>query len=58
MIEAVDLFCGAGGLTAGLQKSGIKVNAGYDIEESCRFAVEFNNNAIFVNKDVSIVEKN
>ncbi|HDR1048088.1 TPA: DNA (cytosine-5-)-methyltransferase [Pasteurella multocida] len=57
MIEAVDLFCGAGGLTAGLQKVGIKVKAGYDIEETCRFAFEFNNNAIFINKDVSLVGK-
>lgn len=55
MIEAVDLFCGAGGLTAGLQKAGIKVKAGYDIEEACRYPFEFNNNASFVNKDVSLV---
>lgn len=31
MIEAVDLFCGAAGLTAGLRKAKIKVKAGYDI---------------------------
>ncbi|AEC16240.1 DNA cytosine methyltransferase [Gallibacterium anatis] len=55
MIEAVDLFCGAGGLTAGLQKAGVKVKAGYDIEEACRYPFEFNNNASFVNKDVSLV---
>lgn len=57
MIEAVDLFCGAGGLTAGLQKTGIKVKAGYDIEETCRFPFEFNNAATFMNKDVATVEK-
>lgn len=54
-IEAVDLFCGVGGLTAGLLKSGIKVKAGYDIESACQFAYEFNNNAVFINKDVSEV---
>ena len=55
-IKVVDLFCGAGGLTAGLQQAGIKVKAGYDIEEQCRYAFEFNNNAEFVNKDVAQVE--
>ena len=28
MIEAVDLFCGSGGLTCGLRQSGVKVLAG------------------------------
>lgn len=56
MIEAIDLFCGAGGLTAGLQQAGIKVKAGYDIEEQCRYAFEFNNHTEFVNKDVSLVD--
>ncbi|WP_306169276.1 DNA cytosine methyltransferase [Halomonas sp. MMSF_3323] len=55
MIEAVDLFCGAGGLTAGLRKAQIQVRAGYDIEASCRFAYEHNNEATFVDKDVSKV---
>lgn len=54
-IEAVDLFCGVGGLTAGLIQSGIKVKAGYDIAEECRFAFEHNNNATFINKDVAEV---
>lgn len=54
-IEAVDLFCGVGGLTAGLIKSGITVKAGYDIEAACRFAYEYNNKAVFVHKDVAEV---
>lgn len=53
-ISAVDLFCGAGGLTHGLLQSGVNVVAGYDIEESCAFAYEKNNkNARFIQKDVS-----
>ena len=48
----VDLFCGIGGLTHGLQLSGLNVVAGVDIEESCRYAYEENNNAIFVKKDI------
>ena len=57
-IEAVDLFCGVGGLTAGLIKSGIKVKAGYDIASECRFAYEHNNQATFVHKDVAEVTAN
>lgn len=57
VINAVDLFCGAGGLTHGLEKSGINVVAGYDIEESCRFAYEHNNQAIFINQDVTKLQK-
>jgi len=55
-IEAVDLFCGIGGLTAGLIKSGITVKAGYDIESSCQYGYEHNNyGAEFVLKDVAQV---
>lgn len=54
-IEAVDLFCGIGGLTAGLIKAGIKVKAGYDIEPDCRYGYEHNNNAVFIHKDVADV---
>lgn len=54
-IEAVDLFCGIGGLTAGLIKSGIKVKAGYDIEPECRYGYEYNNKASFIHKDVADV---
>lgn len=54
-IEAVDLFCGVGGLTAGLIKSGIVVKSGYDIAKECKFAYETNNKAQFVHKDVAEV---
>ena len=37
---ALDLFCGIGGLTKGLSLAGINVVAGFDIDESCRFAKE------------------
>lgn len=40
---AVDLFCGAGGLTRGLLDAGISVAAGYDVDEACRFPYEHNN---------------
>lgn len=53
-IAAVDLFCGAGGLTHGLINSNVDVVAGIDIEGSCRYAYEHNNpGAVFINKDVS-----
>lgn len=52
-IVAVDLFCGIGGLTRGLENSGIKVVAGFDNDESCRYAYEMNNNSLFFKKDVT-----
>lgn len=52
MINAVDLFCGAGGLTKGLEKAGIKVNLGVDIDPTCKFPYEANNKAKFLMKSV------
>ena len=53
-IGCVDLFCGAGGLTHGLLRSGVKVTAGIDLDESCRYAFESNNKpAKFFAADVS-----
>src|SRR5216684_9213084 len=40
---AIDLFCGAGGLTRGLLSAGLNVVAGYDIDKMCRFPYEHNN---------------
>lgn len=42
-IVVVDVFCGAGGLTYGFVKEGIKVVAGLDSDASCRYAYEHNN---------------
>ncbi len=49
----VDLFCGIGGLTHGLEKAGFNVVAGIDNDPSCRFAYEANNKAEFIKADVS-----
>ena len=54
-ISAVDLFCGVGGLTHGLQLSGIPVVAGLDVEHSCQYAYEQNNNARFILRDITQV---
>lgn len=55
--SAVDLFCGVGGLTHGLQNAGIKVNAGIDTDATCRYAYEENNGAKFIKKDIRFVTK-
>jgi DNA (cytosine-5-)-methyltransferase len=55
-INAIDLFCGVGGLTYGIQKTGINVIAGYDIDEKSKFAYEYNNNAKFILKDVKEID--
>ena len=52
---AVDLFCGAGGLTRGLLDSGISVAAGYDVDEACRFPYEHNNEGAVFEK-VSVTD--
>lgn len=54
----IDLFCGVGGLTHGLELAGLNVVAGFDIEESCRYAYEQNNRAVFINRDVTTVTEN
>jgi DNA (cytosine-5)-methyltransferase 1 len=54
-IEAIDLYCGAGGLTHGLQQANIKVLAGVDIDGACKFAFEENNKSTFLKRDVSEV---
>jgi DNA (cytosine-5)-methyltransferase 1 len=51
-IKVVDLFCGIGGLTHGLQQVGLNVVSGFDSDESCKFAYEANNNSKFFHKDI------
>ena len=53
-VSAVDLFCGAGGLTFGLRQAGIKVEAGIDLDVQARHAYVSNNpGAAFLPWDVS-----
>ena len=52
-VVAVDLFCGAGGLTNGLAKAGVEVAVGVDLDPACAFAYEKNNRAKFLLKSVA-----
>ena len=36
-IEAIDLFCGVGGLSCGLASQGVRVVAGIDIDPACQY---------------------
>ena len=51
----VDLFCGIGGLTHGLERAGLNVVAGFDIDPTCKYAYEENNNAEFIEADIANV---
>lgn len=50
--SAIDLFCGIGGLSFGLQKAGIEVKAGVDLDTSCQYAYEANVEAPFLGVDI------
>jgi DNA (cytosine-5)-methyltransferase 1 len=52
-ICGIDVFCGVGGLTRGLEKSGIDVKIGVDIDPACEFPYSANNNAEFLLKSVA-----
>jgi len=52
-IYAVDLFCGAGGLTYGLEEAGISVKLGVDIDPNCAHPIERNTKSKFLQADVS-----
>lgn len=52
-ISAVDLFCGAGGLTHGLERAGVKVNLGVDIDPACEHPFKTNNRGRFLRSDVN-----
>lgn len=55
--KVVDLFCGAGGLTHGLELAGLDVVAGIDLEQDCQYVYEKNNKSRFINKDVALITK-
>ena len=55
-IEAIDLFCGVGGLTSGLRTSGVRVVAGIDVAGACKFPFEANHpKTRFIEQDVALV---
>jgi len=56
-VAAIDLFCGAGGLTHGLEMAGIDVALGVDLDPACTYPYEANNTARFLLKSVSDVTK-
>lgn len=54
-IAVIDVFCGIGGLTNGMQEAGLKVVAGIDFDQTCEFAFEYNNKSKFVHRDVTSI---
>jgi len=52
-LKAVDFFCGAGGVTCGFKNVGIEVLGGIDIDSKFKDTYELNNQAKFINEDVS-----
>ncbi len=54
--QVVDLFCGVGGLTHGFTQEGFEVVAGFDIDDSCKFAFEYNNRSTFLKKDIRKID--
>ncbi len=57
-IAAIDLFCGIGGLTHGLIETGVPVVAGIDIDDTCKYAYEANNDSNFIHADITDISGN
>jgi DNA (cytosine-5)-methyltransferase 1 len=58
-VDAVDLFCGAGGLSYGLKQAGINVRAGIDLDPKCDYPYTENmGGAEFLLEDVSKLDAN
>jgi DNA (cytosine-5)-methyltransferase 1 len=52
-LKAVDFFCGAGGMTEGFEKAGIRVLAGIDIDHDCKASYEKNHpHSVFIESDI------
>ena len=57
-VAAVDMFCGAGGLTCGLEQVGISVERGLDLDNHSEYPYEENNDASFRQVNVEALAKN
>lgn len=55
-LSAIDLFCGIGGLSYGLQEAGIVVKAGIDLDGSCQYSFKENIGSDFISEDISKIE--
>jgi DNA (cytosine-5)-methyltransferase 1 len=55
-IAAIDLFCGAGGLSYGLQQAGVGIVAGFDLDPGCEYPFEANVGAPFLRRDIRRVK--
>ena len=51
-MNAIDFFCGGGGMTRGLLNAGIEVLFGLDSNPSCQRTYENNNHIPYLNKDI------
>ncbi len=54
-IYAIDLFCGAGGLTKGLETAGIDVRLGIDIDPECEYPYSRNTSSSFMKASIDSV---
>ena len=54
--SVIDLFCGAGALSYGFAREGFLIACGYDIDETCRYPFEKNNEAPFIRCDVARID--
>jgi DNA (cytosine-5)-methyltransferase 1 len=52
-IVAIDLFCGAGGLTCGLKNVGVDVRLGVDLDAICEYPYSENNKVEFLRMSVA-----
>lgn len=55
-VAAIDLFCGAGGLSLGLKNAGVEIIAGLDFDPKCEFPYKENLKAQFLLRDVADVK--
>ena len=57
-VTAVDLFCGAGGVTYGFEQAGIDVVAGVDIDSKSQYPYEANTDSSFKRTDIRPLSQN
>lgn len=56
-VSVIDLFCGIGGLSHGFVREKFNVVAGIDIDSSCKYSFEVNNNAEFIAENITEIKK-